>query len=661
MKTKFLHSLGSLFGLFLFTVALWVLHHELAAYHLHDIVQNLAELPAHRLFIAVLLTILCYFISTGYDALALRYLHHPLGYPKIALASFIGYAFSNNIGFSMLAGATVRYRIYSAWEFSALEITKVIAFCSLTVWLGFLTLAGVVFILEPLAIPEALHLPFVSVRPLGIIFIALVALFLLLSILRKKPLKFRHREFTLPSIGVLLVQISVASLDWALAGSVFYVLMPALSKLSYPGVLGIFLLAQIAGISSQLPGGIGVFETVSILLLSPILPASAVMGSLLAYRGVYYLLPLLTASVLLGTQEVLRKKEGARRIVQFFGQWVSGVVPPVLAFTTFLGGTILLFSGTTPAVSRRLAWLKGFIPLPAMEVSHFLGSMAGVGLLFLARGLHRRLDAAYILTAALLGAGILFSLLKGLDYEEAIILSVMLLSLLPCRPYFYRKASLICQRFSFGWTAAIMLVLFCTVWLGRFSYKHVKYSNDLWWQFTLSGDAPRSLRAMVGAISFVLFLGIAKLLRPAPPEPEPPGPKDLRAVLPIVQKLPKTCANLALLGDKSFLLSRAENAFVMYRVDGRSWVAMGDPIGPAEEWPDLIWRFREMCDRFDGWPVFYAVGPENLHLYLDLGLTLLKLGEEARVPLETLSLQGPTQKALRQTCRKLEREGAPLS
>jgi phosphatidylglycerol lysyltransferase len=91
-----------------------------------------------------------------------------------------------------------------------------------------------------------------------------------------------------------------------------------------------------------------------------------------------------------------------------------------------------------------------------------------MALLLLARGLQRRLDAAFLLSAVLFGFGILFSLLKGLDYKEAMILAVPLAVLLSWRRHFYRKASLLSQRFNTGWILAIAMVLLCTLWLGVF-------------------------------------------------------------------------------------------------------------------------------------------------------------------------------------------------
>jgi len=657
MRKKILRNIGPWSGLLLFMVALWVLHKELKAYHYQDILHSIEVLPGHRLYVGFGLTLLSYLIMSGYDILALRYIQYRLPYRKIAFTSFIGYAFSNNFGLSMLAGGSVRYRLYSAWGLSAEEITKVVAFCSLTLWLGFVTLGGIVFLLEPIMIPEVLRLPFASVRPVGILFLLLLGGYFLWSVTRKGPLRVREWEFPVPKANLIVTQVALASLDWMLAGSILYVLLPSSDRLSFFGFLGIFLLAEVAGLLSQIPGGLGVFETVVLLFLSSILPSSAVLGSLIAYRGIYYLLPLGVAVIMFGSHEIFERKEGVQRAIRLFGQWVPQLVPTLLSVTTFIGGIILLFSGATPGIQGRLEWLEYFLPLPFIEISHFLGSLTGMGLLLLSRGLQRRLDAAYVLTLVLLGAGAAFSLLKGLDYEEAIILMILLGILLPCRSHFYRKASLFGQAFTPAWITSIAVVFLSSIWLGLFSHKHTEYSGELWWYFTLLGDASRFLRATVGATCLALLFVAARVLRPASPDPAFSSPDDLERAHAIIEGAPKAYAHLALVGDKRLLFSESRKAFVMYGIEGRSWVVLGDPVGPQEEWAELIWRFHEMGDRYDGWSVFYEVGRHHLHLYLDLGLTLLKLGEEAMVPLQSFSLDGPGHKGLRHSHHKIEREG----
>jgi uncharacterized membrane protein YbhN (UPF0104 family) len=309
MKRRLFRVLGSLFGLLLFAAALWILHRQLRAHSLHDILRTLRELPFRQVLLCLALTCLNYFMMTGYDFLAVRYLGRGLHYRKIATASFISFAFSVNMGLGTVAGGSVRYRLYSAWGLSALEITKLVAFCSATLVLGFLALAGLVFLLEPMTVPRALHLPFSSLRPIGVIFLGLVAAYLIWNLRKKGPVRIRNWEFDLPSPGLVVAQVTLASLEWAIGGSALYALLPADVGLSFPGFLGIYLLALWAGMASQVPGGLGVFETLVVLLLTPILPAAESLGPLLVYRAIYYILPLCLAAALLGLQEIFRTRK----------------------------------------------------------------------------------------------------------------------------------------------------------------------------------------------------------------------------------------------------------------------------------------------------------------------------------------------------------------
>jgi phosphatidylglycerol lysyltransferase len=174
------------------------------------------------------------------------------------------------------------------------------------------------------------------------------------------------------------------------------------------------------------------------------------------------------AVIILALREFRQQRALVKHTTTLFQRWVSPIIPDILAITTFVGGIILLVSGATPAEAGRLAWLEDILPLPVIEISHFLGSLIGVGLILLASGLQRRLDGAYFLTAGLLGTGILMSLLKGGDYEEALMLTAMLVALLPTHRQFYRKASFIEQRFTPGWVFAIIVVLASSIWLGFF-------------------------------------------------------------------------------------------------------------------------------------------------------------------------------------------------
>jgi phosphatidylglycerol lysyltransferase len=300
------------------------------------------------------------------------------------------------------------------------------------------------------------------------------------------------------------------------------------------------------------------------------------------------------------------------------------------------------------------------VPLGVIEISHFVGSLAGAALLVLAWALRRRLDAAWGLAAIALIVGIVSSVFKGLDFEEAFVLLIVLTLLLPARSAFYRRAALTNEPFTPGWLLAVAVVIAVTAWLGLFAYKHVEYSSELFWQFEARGDAPRFLRASVGVTIGLLVFALLRLLRHAAADPAPPTEAELARASIVIARAPATEANRALLGDKALLFSESGRSFLMYGIAGRSWVALGDPVGPAEEHSELAWRFKEAADEHGGWTVFYQVGVDHLPLYIDLGLTLLKLGEEARVPLDRFSLDGAARKGMRRIVNAAEKGGVRL-
>ncbi len=607
----------------------------------------------------MLATALSYLVTTGYDWLALRYIRQPLPWSKVGFAALLSYAFSNSVGLSVLTSSSLRYRLYSSWGLTAVDIGKIVLFTTLTLWLGILSVGGGVLALNPLQLNATPWLP-LDGRLIGLLMLIPPAAYLLLGILRRQPLRWRSWTWPMVRWRLAAAQLTVGALDWVMAGVVLYVLLPAPMPVPFGLALGAFLIAQTAGLLSHIPGGLGVFESLMLLLLREQLPTTDLLGALLAYRLIYYLLPLGLAAISLGVYELRHQKERILWLPRVMGPWVPVLLPQIFALLALVSGAVLLFSAATPGVETRLEWLEDFVPLSVLEISHFISSLMGASLLLLARGLQRRLDAAWLLTVIFLGAGVAASLLKGADYEEATVLAMLLAGLLPSRAQFYRRASLFSERFTPGWLAAIAVVLLCSLWLGLFSYKNVEYSHDLWWEFSFGGEgeAPRFLRAMVGALGAALLFAIGKLLRPASFAPTLPSPEDLRQARMIAEAFPQTYAHLALSGDKALLFNAQRDAFLMYGVEGRTWVAMGDPVALRDEdRRELAWQFRELCERQGGWPVFYQVRAEHLGLYVELGLSLLKFGEEARVRLEEFSLDGKARKTLRNTISRLERAG----
>jgi phosphatidylglycerol lysyltransferase len=637
-------------------LALVTLRAELHAFRYRQLSAAVRALPREALVLAAVTTVLAYAILPAYDALALRYVGRALGWRRTAFASFIAYGFSQTIGLAALAGASIRYRFWTAWGLSGAEVAQGVAFTTVTLWLGVATVGGVACIAGPLPASGLGALSPGLVRALGIALLGLPAAYLAWNVRARRPLALRGWRFAAPGPRTAMLQIVIASADWLVASLVLYALLAPLG-VSLGTLVRVFVLGQVLGLASHVPGGLGVFESVVVLTLRPIASPETVLPALVAYRAIYYVIPFATAAVGLAAYELTRRGSSVLSAVRTAGRWVPGTVPYFLSLTTFAAGVLLMFSGATPGVHARLRWLDAFFPLAVIEVSHFAASVAGVILILLANGIRRRLDAAYHLTVLALLVGIAGSLLKGADYEEALALIVVLAALVPARPHFFRRAAIASEPLTPGWIAALALVLAATAWLGLFSYGHVVFSNDLWWRFATAADAPRFLRAMAGTTAVVVAFGLARLLRPAPARTPLPAAADLARAKAVASRCPDVRAHLALLGDKSLLFSESGDSFIMYGVSGRSWVALGDPLGPASEHAELAWRFRELAHRHGGWPVFYQVSRDLLPLCIDLGLTLLKLGEEAHVPLATFSLEGGSRRGLRRTLHDVERSG----
>jgi phosphatidylglycerol lysyltransferase len=640
-------------ALAVFAAALHALRGELGAVTWASLSADVAGTPPALIAWAATLTALNYAVLTGYDFLAFASIGKRLARARVAATAFLAYAVANNVGFAVLSGASVRYRFYSRWGLTPGDLSRIVISYSITFWLGLLALGGLSLALRP---PSAAGPHAMLAHAAGWTLVTLSVAYVVLAGVRRSPIRVRLLELPLPPARIALSQLLVSAVDWALAGAVFYVLLPPHAA-PFVTVLGAFLSAQIVALASHVPGGVGVFETLIVLFLGHAIDSTQLVPSLLVYRLIYYVCPLAFALVGLAVHEVHRQRAWLQDVARRAARIAERTTPRAVAALTFGGGLLLLVSGATPAAEGRLRLLDRVLPLGVIETSHFLGSVAGAGLLLLSQGLARRLDAAHALAMGAVGVGIAASLLKGAGYEEALLLTLLLAALVRARPAFHRTAALFATRFSPAWMTSVGGALAASVWLGLFAFRHVEYSHDLWWQFALDAEASRFLRGSVGAAALTLVFTGMRLLRPAAHEIEAPDEADLESAARIIAQQPDTYPCLVFLRDKGVLFDDDRRAFLMYAVRGRTWVALGDPVGPPECAPGLVRRFLERCDDFGGTPVFYEVGPDRLHLYADFGLTFVKLGEAARVDLSRFTLDGGEGAKHRQLVRRLDRDG----
>ena len=615
-----------------------------------------AALRPLQIAAAIGFTAASYLVLTGYDVIALRVIGRPLPWRTAAFAAFVSYAVANNLGLALLTGGSARYRIYAAAGLSAADIGRVVATAAMTFWAGFIVMAGLALVLHQGALVfGATALSVVFQRLVGFGILAGATALVIASGNRGRTLRIGRWHLPLPSGRQALAQIGVAAVDLALASAALWVLLPDPGAVAFPVLFLGYILAIVAALASHVPGGVGVFEAVMLATL-PALGKPGLMAALIAYRAIYYILPLIVAAGLVAVQEGSRWRQPIGKAFDAAQSAAGGISPLVMSALTFVGGIVLLVSGALPGDADRLRLLRHVVPLPFVEATHIAASLAGTVLLLLAPALFRRLDGAFVLTRALLLAGALFSMLKGIDYEEAALLLAIAGLLQWTRSAFYRRTALTATAFSPAWLATIMLAVGLATAIGLFAYKHVTYDTQLWWQFAWKGDASRFLRASFGVAVVLTGVTIFRLFRPGVvTEPDNPALAPSEAAL---ANAGSTDANLALTGDKRFLASPTGDAFVMYQIQGHSWIVMGDPVGPQTQWPDLLWQLRDRADASQGRLLLYQISAAALPIAIDLGLQLVKYGEEARVDLDRFTLDGPAARDLRYVERRAVREGA---
>ncbi|MDG5898966.1 bifunctional lysylphosphatidylglycerol flippase/synthetase MprF [Shewanella xiamenensis] len=646
-------------SLIIFTVSLFLLYNLEQDYQLNDIFLEIKQFAPSKILLAVLLTLVSYLLLTLYDYLAIIKLKSPLSYQQIAPVSFLAFTFSNTIGFSLLTGTSIRYKFYSELGLSGNNITQVVLACSVTFFLGLFFICGLALINFPAEQLSDLPLPtwFFSLnRVIGILMLLGVISYFVFSLMWKRSIHFRGFELAPPIFSLSLKQFLVSSIDWIVVGTLFYSLLPEVDGLSYLQVLSIFFVANAIGVLAHVPGGIGVFETVVTVTLSQYLPAEQILSSVIIYRLMYYIVPFVLALMYFVATLVLTNKDKFSKLNVNL-QIVRQLLPPLLSISVFGVGLVLLLSVVNPSIIHKYHWLGEIVPLPIVELSSLILSASAILLLLLSHGLFKRYQKAFELTQKLLLVAMVFIVLKGAQWQISLALGLIYLLMLPCEQVFYRQGSIVGIKYSFGWALSLAAALFLMMWVLFFAYQDVDYDHSLWFTFSQDSHVSRALRGGAVALVILLIFAFRYVLAMRRPQTRLLDEHTLSCAMDIVANAPSSHGFLALVQDKSLLFNEDNDAFLMYARAGHCWVVMGDPIGNPDKFDDLLWQFRELCDAYDGWPVFYQVTQKYLPHFLEQGLSLYKLGEEAIVPLAEFDLQSSKYRSLRQSHAKALREG----
>ncbi|MEO9779199.1 MAG: bifunctional lysylphosphatidylglycerol flippase/synthetase MprF [Sedimentitalea sp.] len=636
-------------------ITFYVLHELSSKVSWRAVKADVADSSLTAIALAIAATAVSFFALSLYDVLAVRNLAKGQVPDRIAAyAGGTGTAISNLLGFSYLTGTAVRYRIYASLGVDLARVAGIIAVSWIAFWLGLTLIMGVLLLAHPVGLSQVLPLDGTLETIVGAALLG--GLVVLLIWLSRSPRSLLAEGFRVPLPGgrLAISLMVVAVFDLMGAAMTLYFLLPADLADNFVYFFVIFMGATALGILSHSPGGLGVFEATLIAGLGAA-GRPDMLAALLLYRVIYSVLPFAVAVVALALTWAVTQRGAIAKSSNWAYRLVRPLVPLAASGVALLAGSILLISGNLPGESARFGVLRDIIPLPFVEVSHLAGSVAGLLLIVIARGLYRKLHRAWLIAMGLMIVGFVTSLAKGLDWEEAVGMLVSLAVLGAFRSAFYRVEAASVFRLNGTWLVSILALLVAIFWIGLFAYSHVQYRDALWWQFAFDSDASRFLRASVVVALVLLGIALNSLLNR---RGAVSGPHDIPDVVrELIAQSEDTEAQLDLLGDKTFLISEDNRAFIAYCDTGGSLITKGEPVGDEAAGRKLIWQLREMADNAGKRCAFYAVSPKYLATYLDLGLSILKIGEVARVNLQGFTLDGSSKKKFRGARSRAERDG----
>lgn len=287
-------------------VAGWLIYRTLSQYTWLDIRDSAAAIPKARFALALAFAACSYLCLTLFDFLALHYVGKPLSYPRAALASFTSLSIGHNVGIAALSSGAVRYRFYSRWGLDGEEIAKLIVFCGVTVGLGLITLAGLCLILLPGTAGKIAGLGSAASVALGVACLALSTLYLVLAAFMRGELKVKGWRFALPTWRIAALQILVGTSNFSFVAACLHQLLGA--ETGYMETTAAYVVGNLTALVSHVPGGLGVLEATIAFLLG----SSASIGALIAFRAVYFFIPLPLGLVsLLASEAFLASKDEA--------------------------------------------------------------------------------------------------------------------------------------------------------------------------------------------------------------------------------------------------------------------------------------------------------------------------------------------------------------
>ncbi|WP_150301831.1 lysylphosphatidylglycerol synthase domain-containing protein [Pseudomonas profundi] len=298
--------------LFFFIVIPVLLFNMIKNVEWQEVKEALQSYSLPTLLAGAAITLASYLVFSSYDLLGRYYTGHKLKVTQVLPTAFVCYAFNLNLG-AWVGGIALRYRLYSRLGLSVATVTRVLSISLLANWVGYMILAGTVFSLRLMELPENWAIGTTTLQLIGFALLAVSLAYLLACRFSSKRIwKWRDHEIELPSLRLALMQATLGAVNWSLMAGLIYMLLP--EEAFFPSILGILMVSSIAGVVTHIPAGLGVLEAVFLALLQHQIPAGTLLAALIGYRAIYFLFPLSIALIMYLVIEkrakTLRKQAG---------------------------------------------------------------------------------------------------------------------------------------------------------------------------------------------------------------------------------------------------------------------------------------------------------------------------------------------------------------
>ncbi|WP_042355425.1 bifunctional lysylphosphatidylglycerol flippase/synthetase MprF [Bacillus rubiinfantis] len=639
-REKIIKGIKFIFPLFLLIFAIFEIRKFSADINGELLKSELNQLGTGELLAIFLITFAAVLPMILYDVILVKCLKSQVTKRELVEQSFIANSISNLIGFGGLIGAMLRTYFFHSPKYDNRKQISIIASLSLFYLTGISSLAWMVTI-GFRNIPLFHDVKWLYYAVLGVSLY--LPIFITLNIMNA-----RKNKETLISKNATIQLVVVSIIEWfAVFIAIYFLSMILGVGIPLHKLFPVYVASACAGIISMIPGGLGSFDLVFIWGMQDLhMPEEKVLVLLLLYRLGYYFIPFIVGLVFFVKLYWKKWNQSWNNLPKAIVQSLSHIILTLLVFTS---GLILLLSASVPGIMSRLRIAQELLAFPIINVSHQLTVAAGFLLLGLSRGIEYSVKRAYDITMLALILAALFSIFKGIDYEEAIFLIIVALLLRLSKGQFYRESYVLTWGRTIFDITIILLITSMYLVIGYGNLPSAKLTiPQQFLPYIIEDSQDLFTSAGIGLIiAFIILIAGYYISLPKKWKFEKSNHHEKEIIGHLNKYNGGSLAHLILLHDKYIFWNSRRTILIAFQQYADKLIILGEPIGEKKEISSAIAEFQELADLYGYTPVFYQVSDKMLPILHNHGFAFFKLGEEGSVDVQAFSLSGVKQKSLR--------------